>query len=219
MRSFLIALLLFLSPAALAADTDLQRDMSALEDRWALTKYEMTDKGQRLQNVQALHLEASGLAQRYPGRAEPLIWEALIYILEAEIHSSTASLSALRRARELLEEAEKIDGAAMNGAVHTNLGSLYYEAPGWPLSFGNNARAEAHLKQALAHDREGREANYFYGDFLLQRKRPAEALPYLEKALSVPIHPAHARADRGRRKEAQDAYDKAKAQLNRRASP
>ncbi|MCC6913361.1 MAG: hypothetical protein IT566_06630 [Rhodospirillaceae bacterium] len=214
-RSFLIALLLFVPRAVFAGDAGLQRDMDALEDRWALTKYEMTDKAQRLQNVQALHLEAAGLAQRYPGRAEPMIWEALVYILEAEVHSSTASLSALRSARELLEAAGKIDGAALNGAVHANLGSLYYEVPGWPISFGSNGKAEAHLRQALAHDRDGREANYFYGDFLLQRKRPKEALPYLEKALGVPIDPAHARADKGRNKEARDAYDKAKAALSR----
>lgn len=214
-RSFLFALLLFVSPVAFAADAALQRDMDALEDRWALTKYELTDKTQRLRNVQALHLEAVGLAQRYPGRAEPLIWEALIHILEAEVHSNTVSLSALRSARELLEQAEKIDGAAMNGAVHTNLGSLYYEVPGWPISFGSNSKAEAHLKQALAHDRDGREANYFYGDFLLQRRQPKEALPYLEKALGVPINPAHARADKGRHKEAQEAYDKAKAASSR----
>ncbi len=215
MRTFLVVLLLFLSSAAVAADSDLQRDMNALEDRWALTKYEMTDKAQRLQNVRGLHLEASGLAQRYPGRAEPLIWEALIHILEAEVYSSTASLSALRNARALLEEAEKIDGAALKGAVHTNLGSLYYEVPGWPVSFGSNNKAEAHLKQALAHDRDGREANYFYGDFLLQRKRPKEALRYLEKALKVPIDTAHERADKGRHKEAQEAYDKARAVLSR----
>jgi tetratricopeptide (TPR) repeat protein len=189
--------------------------MDALEDRWALTKYGMTDEGQRLRNVRALHLEAHGLAQRYPGRAEPLIWEALIYIVEAEVHSSTASLGALRRARELLEQAGKIDGAALNGAVHANLGSLYYEVPGWPISFGSNAKAEAHLRQALAHDREGREANYFYGDFLLQRKRPKEALFYLEKALNVPIDPAHVRANKGRRKEVQAALDKARAALAR----
>ncbi|MGE4064389.1 MAG: hypothetical protein AB7E79_13565 [Rhodospirillaceae bacterium] len=185
--------------------------MDALENRWAITKYEMTDKAQRIANVRALHLEAEGLVDRYPARAEPLIWRALIFILEGEVHSSTASLSALRNARTLLEQAEKIDGAALKGAVHANLGSLYYELPGWPISFGNNTKAEAHLKQALAHDREGRDANYFYGDFLLQRRRAREALPYLEKALNVPIDPAHERADKGRRREVLEAYEKARA--------
>ncbi len=211
MRTFLAALVVFCSVAAVALEPGLQRDMDALEDRWALTKYEMTDKAQRLRNVEALHLEAAGLAQRYPGRAEPLIWEALIYILEAEVHSSTASLGALRTARELLQQAEKIDGAAMKGAVHANLGSLYYEVPGWPISFGSNDKAEVHLKQALAHDRDGRDANYFYGDFLVQRRRPKDAIPFLEKALQVPIDVAHARADKGRQKEIVVALEKAKA--------
>ncbi len=215
MRTFLAALVVFCSAAAVALEPDLQRDMDALEDRWALTKYEMADKAQRLRNVEALHLEAAGLAQRYPGRAEPLIWEALIYILEAEVHSSTASLGALRTARELLQQAEKIDGAAMKGAVHANLGSLYYEVPGWPISFGSNDKAEVHLKQALAHDRDGRDANYFYGDFLVQRRRPKDAIPFLEKALQVPIDVAHARADKGRQKEIVVALEKAKAALSR----
>ena len=215
MRTFLAALVVFCSAAAVALEPDLQRDMDALEDRWALTKYEMTDKAQRLRNVEALHLEAAGLVQRYPGRAEPLIWEALIYILEAEVHSSTASLGALRTARELLQQAEKIDGAAMKGAVHANLGSLYYEVPGWPISFGSNDKAEVHLKQALAHDRDGRDANYFYGDFLVQRRRPKDAIPFLEKALQVPIDVAHARADKGRQKEIVVALEKAKAALSR----
>lgn len=212
MRSFLVAFLFFVS-GALAADVDLQRDMDALEDRWAITKYEMTDKAQRLANVRALHLEADGLARRYPGRAEPLIWQALMFILEAEVNSNMSSLTALRSARGLLEKAHAIDGAALKGAAHTNLGSLYYEVPGWPIGFGDNKKAEEHLRTALAHDAEGREANYFFGDFLLQRKRPRDALPYLEKALNVPIDPAHARADKGRHKEVQEAYDKAKAAL------
>ena len=215
MRNFLAALVAFCSVAAVALEPDLHRDMDALEDRWALTKYEMTDKAQRLRNVEALHLEAAGLVQRYPGRAEPLIWEALVYILEAEVHSSTASLGALRKARELLQQAEKIDGAAMKGAVHANLGSLYYEVPGWPISFGSNDKAEVHLKQALAHDRDGRDANYFYGDFLVQRRRPKDAIPFLEKALQVPIDVAHARADKGRQKEIVVALEKAKAALAR----
>ena len=103
----------------------------------------------------------------------------------------------------------------MKRAVHTNLGSLYYEVPGWPIAFGDNKKAEDHLRTALAHDADGRDPNYFFGDFLLQRKRPREALPYLEKALNVPIDPAHARADKGRHGEVVAALEKAKAALKR----
>lgn len=214
MRSFLAVLVLF-ATSALAADTDLTRELSRLEDRWALTKYEMTDQPQRLQNVEALHLEADAIVRRYPGSAEALIWHSLMFILEAEVQSNTASLRALRAARTLLEEAQTLDAAAMNGAVHTNLGSLYYEVPGWPMGFGDNKKAQEHLRTALAHDPEGREANYFYGDYLLQRRRAAEALPYLEKALQAPIDPDHARADKGRRGEVMNALEKAKAALTK----
>lgn len=213
-RSFLIASVFFLSVGDAAAD-DFAREALALEDQWALTKYEMTDKAQRLQNVQALHLEAESLVSRYPDRAEPLVWRALIFILEGEVHSSGASLRPLRAARSVLEAAAKIDSTVMNGAVHTNLGSLYYEVPGWPIAFGDNDKAEEHLRIALVFDPDGREANYFFGDFLLQRRRAREALPYLEKALNVPIRAEHARADKGRHGEVLSAYEKAKAQLAR----
>lgn len=215
MRSILAGfLLLACSATAAAADEGLARAMAALEDRWAHAKYEMTDKAPRLDAVRALHRETEALAGRYPGRAEPLIWRAVIFILEAEAHSNTASLGALRQARHLLDEAVSIDPAAMDGAAHANLGSLYYEVPGWPISFGDNRKAAAHLEAALAADPDGRDANYFYGDFLLQRGRARAALPYLEKALRVPVRPDHARADGGRRREVEEAYIKAKARLD-----
>lgn len=214
MRAFLTGLtVLFFNMTVAAAD--LLQDTAALENRWAETKYEMTDKTSRLAHVQALHAETAALAARNPGRPEPLIWQALIHILEAEVHSSTASLGALREARALLEAAGRIDAKAMNGAVHANLGSLYYEVPGWPISFGDNKKAAHHLEEALKIDPEGREANYFYGDYLLQRSREEQALRYLEKALVVPIRPDHAKADLGRHKEVEEAIRKAKARLAR----
>ncbi len=214
-RSFLTALVFFLFAAAPAAADGFAREALVLEDRWAFTKYEMTDKAQRLQNVQALHLEADALVSRYPDRAEPLVWRAVIYILEAEVHSSGSSLRPLRNARETLLAAAKIDSTVMNGAVHANLGSLYYEVPGWPIAFGDNDKAEEHLRIALVLDPEGRESNYFFGDFLLQRRRPQDAIPYLEKALAVPVSVEHARADKGRHGEVVAAYEKAKARLAR----
>lgn len=208
--AILVAVLVFAAPAT---GEELGAEVTAIEDRWAAAKYEMTDKTQRLAEVAALHRETAVLAARNPDRAEPLIWQALIFILEAQVHSNTSSLGMVRSARRLLEDALALDQRAMAGAAHANLGSLYYEVPGWPISFGDNKKAAEHLHAALDIDPGGRDANYFYGDFLLQRKRAAEALPYLEKALAVPIDAAHARADRGRHTEVVEAVEKARRAL------
>jgi tetratricopeptide (TPR) repeat protein len=215
-RRFLTGLifLIWVVPPA-GAEEPTAFDFQGLEKRWAIAKYELTDKALRLAAVRSLHEETEALVQRHPGRAEPLIWRGIIFILEAEAHSNTTSLSALRNAKNVLEEALSRDPTALNGAAHANLGSLYYEVPGWPISFGNNRKAAEHLVAALQLDPHGREANYFYGDFLLQRGQESEALPYLEKALSVPIRSEHEHADRGRHKEVEYAYRKARQRLER----
>lgn len=216
MRLFVSILAAVLAIAASASGAESDAEMAAIEDRWAAAKYEMTDKAQRMAEVAALHRDTAAIAVRHPGRAEPLIWQALIFILEAQVHSNTSSLGMVRSARRLLEESLALDPRAMAGAAHANLGSLYYEVPGWPLSFGDNEKAAKHLRTALDIDPDGRDANYFYGDFLLQRKRAADALPYLEKALAVPHDTAHVRADRGRHAEVVEAYEKARRALTRR---
>ena len=45
--------------------------------------------------------------------------------------------------------------------------------------------AEMHLRRALEIAPDDMDANYFMGDFLLQKGRPADAIPYLEKALAA----------------------------------
>ncbi|MNN01373.1 hypothetical protein D3C81_1139900 [compost metagenome] len=83
--------------------------------------------------------------------------------------------------------------------------------PGWPISFGDDKRAEQLLKQALSLNPDGIDANYFYGDFLLRQKRHAEAKVALEKALAAPPRPGREVADAGRRKEAQALLQKVQA--------
>lgn len=81
--------------------------------------------------------------------------------------------------------------------------ALYYQVPGWPLGFGDDNKAEALLKKALAINPTGIDANYFYGDFLYRQGQYRAAAAALEKALHAPARPDRPLADEGRRKEAQ----------------
>jgi len=78
---------------------------------------------------------------------------------------------------------------ALEGSAYTSLGALYYQVPGWPLAFGNKKQAEKLLLQALEINPDGIDSNYFWGDYLVQQKRSAEARSALLKAQGAPTRP------------------------------
>ncbi len=111
----------------------------------------------------------------------------------------------------------EIDGQALNGSAYTSLGTLYFKVPGWPAGFGNNKKAEALLKKALAINPGGIDSNYFYGDYLIDRKRYADAERYLRAAIAAKPRPDRPVADMGRHKEIDAALAIVEAKLGARS--
>ena len=64
----------------------------------------------------------------------------------------------------------------MDGAAYTSLGALYYQVPGWPLGFGDDAAARTMLRKGLAIDPDGIDANYGDG---ARRHHPVGAVAAL----------------------------------------
>ncbi|MCF5879317.1 tetratricopeptide repeat protein, partial [Aeromonas veronii] len=118
------------------------------------------------------------------------------------------ALGLVKEAKAKLELALKQDPKVLDGSAYTSLGSLYYQVPGWPVGFGDDEKAEQLLKQALAINPDGIDPNFFYGDFLLDQGRKAEAKTYLDKALAAPARPGREVADEGRRMEIRDRLAK-----------
>ena len=187
--------------------------VSLLQNEWARIKYQIKDEEAQLAAIHALEERAASISTFYPNRAEPKIWEAIILSTDAGITKSMSGLPKINKAKDLLEAAERIDPNALEGSVHTSLGSLYYQVPGWPISFGDNEKAEIHLKHALQINPNGIDPNYFYGDFLLQDDRYEEAKIYLERAIQAPARPGREIADAGRRQEAKEALSKTAEKL------
>ena len=75
------------------------------------------------------------------------------------------------------------------------------KAPAWPISFGDNKKAESNLKQALAINPDGIDPNFFYGEFLFEQGKAAQAKTVLEHALNAAARPGREVADAGRRDE------------------
>ena len=201
----LVGLVLALAVPALAQDAA----FDDLGQAWAHVNYEIKDPKAELAAARALAADAEAAARKSPGRAEPLAWQALALLCEADAHHSIASLQLVGRARTLLEHAASIDANALGpGTIYANLGSIYAELPGFPVSFGDARKARSYLNKALAASPGGLDANYFYGDFLYRQGQGSRAIDALEKALQAPGRPGRALADRGRKWEAQQLLDK-----------
>ncbi len=183
-----------------------------IQDQWAEIKYHVPPK-QQAERYHALADQARQLASSQPGHAEALIWEGIALSSEAGAKGGLGALPLAKAARQQLEAAIKLDDKALKGSAYTSLGTLYFKVPGWPIGFGDKARAEDLLKKALIINPAGIDPNYFYADYLVGRERYAEALRHLDTALKAPARPGRELADSGRRQEIQALIAKAKKDM------
>lgn len=192
----------------------MDQDIAILQKEWARIKYQISDKDTQLNAIHKLEDDAAGVSSKYPNKAEPKIWEAIILSTDAGIVKGLSALSKVEKAKELLEASLKINPAALDGSAYTSLGSLYYQVPGWPIGFGDDEEAEKKLKKAVSVNPTGIDPNFFYGDFLLQDDRYEEAKNYLNKALQAPARPDRPLADAGRKQEIKAALAQIDQKLN-----
>ena len=185
------------TPAAAVGVAD---EVAAIAHQWDVVQYKTPD-GDQVDGFARLADLAHEVSVANPGRAEPLVWEAISLSSEAGAKGGLGALSLVKQARALLEEAERIDPQVLDGSVYTTLGSLYYQVPGWPLGFGDKKKARTYLEKAIALDPQGLDANYFYGDFLYHQGEYRAAAGALERALQAPPRPGREIADQGRRDE------------------
>lgn len=201
-RTFLAGLMMALfATSAFAAPAALDSGVDQLARGWAHVRYEIPSKPAQVAAYDALANKAEALARQYPNRAEPLIWQAIILSTEAGAKGGMGALPLVKSAKTLLERAERLNATAIDGSVYTTLGSLYDQVPGFPVGFGDKAKARTYLKKALAINPNGIDPNYFYGDFLVGQGQYAEAIRVLERAAAAPPRPGREVADRGRRAE------------------
>ena len=195
------------SPAMAQGSSDAAFD--DLARAWAHVNYEIKDPKAEAAAARDLVAQAEAAVMRWPGRAEPLAWQALALLCEADARHNISSLQLVGRAHALLEQAARIDPNAIGpGVIYANIGSLFAELPGFPVSFGDARKAKIYLDKALAANPTGLDANYFYGDYLYRQGQPSKAIQALEKALQAPARPGRPLADSGRKWEATQLLDK-----------
>ncbi len=170
-------------------DRELNADILKVAEDWATVKYLSQSDGERKEKMEAVGAEANSLLKRYPDRVEAMIWDGIVTSERASLTWGLTALDFASRARDVLIEAEKKDPKALDAGAPTSLGVLYYRVPGFPLGWGDNAKARQLLKEAVQNAPNGRDAHYFYADFLYEQGEYQAAEEVLKKALALPHHP------------------------------
>ena len=176
------------------AVTELQRE-------WEAIRYQVPAP-EREKRFEALAAKAHAVSESFAGRSEPLVWEGIIVSSWAGEKGGLGALGLVKQAKSLYEAAIQLDGNVLDGSAYSSLGVLYYKVPGWPLGFGDKGKAQQLLQKALTLNPQGIDANFFYGEYLLETHRADEAVTYLERAVQAPPRAGRALADEGRRGEA-----------------
>jgi tetratricopeptide (TPR) repeat protein len=214
LASALLAAMAASSTPALASDNPaMDASVARVQQEWERIKYQIKDPAQQHAQIKILARDAAASAARFPGRAEPLIWEGIAQSEEAAMSSGLSALADAKAARKSFEQAYKIDRTALEAGAPTSLGTLYYRVPGFPIAFGDNDKARHYLAEGVTLAPDGMDANYFYGDFLLTQGEYAAAAKVLQRALASPPHPDRPIWDAGRRAEIRVLLAKANAKL------
>ncbi len=198
--TFALALSAMATAPAMAAEAALDQAILQLQHEWEHINYELPEK-QRAAAFEGLEQRAEAVIKQFPGRAEPLIWDGIVYSSHAGAKGGLGALDLAKTARDRLQAAEKIDPRALQGSAYTSLGTLFHKVPGWPIGFGDDDKARSYLQKALQLNPNGIDPNYFWADFEYGQHHYKEAMQALEKAMHAPARPERPLADKGRRQE------------------
>lgn len=184
-----------------------EESVNELQRDWEVIRYQ-TPVSEREKRFEQLAARAHKASETFAGRAEPLVWEGIIVSSWAGEKGGLGALGLVKQAKALYEAAIQIDGNVLDGSAYNSLGVLYYKVPGWPVGFGDKAKARELLQKALAINPKGIDANFYFAEYLVETKHPEDAAAYLERALQAPGRAGRQIADAGRREEARLLLDK-----------
>jgi tetratricopeptide (TPR) repeat protein len=201
------------STAVAATANDIAADpLPGIQARWAEIRYQLPED-ERVKAFDALVNEIGRAQLRAPDDLRLKVWKGIVLASEAGAQGGLGALSLCKQARTEFEAVIAKDGQVLDGSAYTSLGSLYYQVPGWPLGFGDEDTARELLQQGLSIAPDGIDANYFWGDFLLDQEDYAGAVQAFQKALAAPPRPGRESADAGRRAEIEAGLAKAQEEL------
>ncbi|MFC5698031.1 tetratricopeptide repeat protein [Pseudomonas sp. GCM10022186] len=197
---YAFGLYLILSIPAWALDDGGSQRLASIQQRWAEVQYRVPEK-QRAAEFEKLAAQSGAFTRSAPQSAEAWIWHGIVTSSWAGAEGGLGALGKVKEARAALERAIQIDPQALQGSAYTSLGALYDRVPGWPVSFGDEDKADQLLRKALEINPAGIDSLYFWGDHLYRQGHAEQAREALLKAKAAAPRPGRELADQGRRQE------------------
>lgn len=198
---------------AVADDAAFSTELREIQSGWERANYLASDSTDKRRQLETLGTRSESFVRRFPGRAEPLVWEGIVLSTYAGAKGGLGALSLAKKSRDCLLEALRLDPAALQGSAYTSLGALYYKVPGWPIGFGDRDKAADYLHKAVVLNPDGMDSNYFLGELLYEQGDYSASLVRLQKALAAPARADRPVADAGRRAEIQALLEKVRTKL------
>ena len=199
---------------ASSAEADFADAVHDIQQEWAAANYNTGSKDERRAAFDTLVEHSARLAEQYPSEAEAIAWDGIVLSTYAGVVSKLSAMRYAKAAREQLHRAETMNPTALAGGVYASLGALYSKVPGGFMGFGDDELAEQYFRKALDVDDSSLDANYFYGEFLLEHGRTSEAVTYLTRALEAPPVEGRPVFDAGRRAEVRALIETANRALS-----
>lgn len=194
---------------------ELNSSLLLLQQQWAKVNYQQEGDTQE-QGYEKLIVELEKLVQQYPNSAEVKIWLGIAKSSFAGAKGGLGALSLAKQARNLFQQALKIDSSALEGSAYTSLGTLYAKVPGWPIGFGDEEKAKELMEKALVINPKGIDANFFYGEYLFEEGEYQQAQQYLLTAQQATPRADRPLADSGRQQEVSQLLAKIEKKLAKR---
>ena len=199
--------------SAFAQGDVFDQKLIALEQHFDQLNFATPNKSQRMAAEDRAIAEAEQLAKANPGRAEPLIWEAIILGVKAKDVGAFSALPIANQSKALLERSIKMNPNALNGGAFASLGAMYTHVPGPPIAFGDKAKAKTYLQHALSVSPNDVDANYFMADLLYISGDYKGAYNYAERSYKAPARANRAVGDTGRKSQALSLMNAAKKRI------
>lgn len=195
-----------------SVQSEINMEIQQVQKEWARIKYTL-DKKQHESFLENLALKATSIRKLQPNNADAHLWEGIVLSTYSGAIGTLRALGPVVESRDALKQSLRIDPKASKGAANTYLGTLYFLVPEWPIAFGDLDLAKEHLDKAIALNPDDIDANFYYGDFLNEKKEYKQAVVFYKKALYAPARSGREVADEGRRAEAAERLEKVLAKL------
>jgi tetratricopeptide (TPR) repeat protein len=149
---------------------------------------ELVEDSQRLAYYENGKYFAELLAKEQPARVEGHYWLASNLSGVAEVGGAGRALRLLPEIVEILYKASSMDPAYDQAGSHRALGSIFCEAPAWPISVGDLNKSLHHLTLAVRIAPDNSTNHLFLAYTLIQLGREQEARAALNRVFKSTQH-------------------------------